>query len=116
MAGEALRGRGALVFVEESGLHTSTMRLRARAPRERRGHAAQGPAQPGQEEHDAADGEHLTPEEGMGPCAAVEGSTTAEVFEAYVEQVLAAAPKEGKVVVMDGLAAHKTERVRRLVE
>jgi transposase len=54
--------------------------------------------------------------EGMGPCAAVVGSTTREVFEAYIEQVLAPALRPGQVVVMDNLTAHKGERVRELVE
>ncbi len=53
---------------------------------------------------------------GMGPCLAVVGSTTKAVFEAYVERVLAPSLSPGQVVVMDNLAAHKGERVRRLVE
>jgi transposase len=52
----------------------------------------------------------------MGPCLAVVGGTTKEVFEAYVERVLASALEEGQVVVLDNLAAHKGERVRELVE
>lgn len=54
--------------------------------------------------------------EGMGPCLAVEGSTTAAVFEAYVERVLTPALRAGQVVVMDNLSAHKSQRVRELVE
>ena len=46
-------------------------------------------------------------QEGMGPSLAVEGSTTREVFEAYVERVLGPALREGQVVVMDNLTAHK---------
>lgn len=52
----------------------------------------------------------------MGPCLAVVGSTKKEVFEAYVEQMLAPALRPGQIVVLDNLAAHKGERVRRLVE
>ena len=47
---------------------------------------------------------------------AVVGSTTGSVFESYVEQVLAPALRPGQVVVLDNLAAHKGERIRRLVE
>ena len=47
---------------------------------------------------------------GMGPCMAVEGSTTREVFEAYVERVLCPSLSKGQVVVMDNLTAHKGER------
>jgi transposase len=54
--------------------------------------------------------------EGMGPAMAVEGTTTTAVFEAYVEHFLAPALKEGQIVVLDNLNAHKGERVRRLVE
>jgi hypothetical protein len=54
--------------------------------------------------------------EGMGPCLAVVSSTTRRVFETYVERVLAPTLKEGQVVVMDNLAAHKGERVRELLE
>ncbi len=46
---------------------------------------------------------------------AVEGSTTKEVFETYVEHFLAFALLPGQVV-MDNLTAHKGERVRELIE
>ena len=54
--------------------------------------------------------------EGMGPSLAVEGPTTREVFEAYLEQVLGPTLWPGQVVVMDNLSAHKGERVRELIE
>lgn len=54
--------------------------------------------------------------EGLGPCLAVEGSTTREVFEAYLEHVLAPALRPGQVVVMDNLSSHKGGRVREIVE
>jgi transposase len=47
---------------------------------------------------------------------AVEGSTKAFVFEAYVERFLAPSLRPGQVVVMDNLGAHKTGRVRELIE
>ncbi len=46
---------------------------------------------------------------GMGPCLAVVGSTTREVFEAYVEKALAPTLRPGQVVVMDNLSSHKRE-------
>ena len=54
--------------------------------------------------------------EGMGTSLAVEGATNREVFETYVEQILAPTLRRGQVVVMDNLTAHKGERVRELIE
>ena len=55
--------------------------------------------------------------EGIGPCLAVEGSTTGEVFEAYyLERAPAPSLRPGQVVVMDDLSAHKGGRVREIVE
>ena len=53
---------------------------------------------------------------GVGPCLAVEGPTTREVLEAYLERVLAPTLRPGRVVVMDNLSAHKGGRVREIVE
>jgi len=54
---------------------------------------------------------------GLGPpCLAVEGSTTREVFEPYLERVLAPSLRPGQVVVMDNLSAHKGGRVKEVVE
>ena len=100
-----------LVFVDECGFHTSLAplygyspkgkRLRLSVPRNR--------------------GKNTTllssmTLSGMGPSMAVEGSTTAEVFEAYVEHFLAPKLKPGQVVVMDNLSAHKPKRVMELIE
>ena len=54
--------------------------------------------------------------EGMGPTLAVEGATNTKVFETYVEQVLGPTLREGQVVILDNLSAHKGERVRKLIE
>jgi transposase len=56
-------------------------------------------------------------EEGVGPCLAVESSTTREVFEAYLEQhLLAPTLRPGQVIVLDNLSAHKGGRVKEIVE
>jgi transposase len=52
----------------------------------------------------------------MGPSLAVEGATTARVFETYVERLLAPALRPRQVVVMDNLGAHRPKRVRELIE
>jgi transposase len=54
--------------------------------------------------------------EGMGPSLAVEGSTTARVFETYVEKVLVPSLRAGQMVVMDNLSAHRPKRIRQLIE
>jgi transposase len=43
-------------------------------------------------------------------------STTSEVFEAYLERVLAPELRSGQIVVMDNLSSHKGPRVRELIE
>jgi transposase len=47
---------------------------------------------------------------------AVEGPTTREVFEAYLERVLAPSLQPGRIVVMDNLTSHKGGRVKELIE
>ena|SRR5215208_670909 len=53
---------------------------------------------------------------GMGPSMAVQGATTARVFETYIERVLAPALMPGQVVVMDKLGAHRPKRIGELIE
>jgi transposase len=52
----------------------------------------------------------------MGPSLTVVGSTTAKVFEVYIEKVLAPSLRRGQLVVMDNLSSHKGKRVRELIE
>ena len=100
-----------LVFVDEMGAHTSLSVLYAYSPKGRRIHA-KVPRNRGKNTTLLAS---MTIE-GMGPCVAVEGSTTSAVFEAYVEQVLVPTLRPGQVVMLDNLTAHKGARVRELVE
>jgi transposase len=53
---------------------------------------------------------------GMGPCLAVDGPTTREVFETYLERLLAPSLRPEQVVVMDNLSSHKGGRVKELIE
>ncbi len=99
------------VFVDEMGVHTSLAplygysvkgeRVRLSVPRNR--------------------GENTTllaamTLDGMGETMAVEGSTDQEVFDAYLEHVLAPTLEAGQVVILDNLSAHKPARVRELIE
>ncbi len=47
---------------------------------------------------------------------AVEGATTARVFETYVEKVLVPNLKDDQIVVMDNLGAHRPKRIRQFIE
>ena len=53
---------------------------------------------------------------GMGEAMAVEGSTTGEVFDTYVEHFLAPTLEKGQIVIWDNLGAHKGNKVRELIE
>ncbi len=101
-----------LVFIDESGFQTSMTRLRARAPRGERAYA-RVPRNRGKNQTLIAS---MTLEGGMGEAIAMEGATDAELFEAYIEDFLAPTLEAGQVVVLDGLGAHRTERVRDLIE
>ena len=47
---------------------------------------------------------------------AVEGATTARVFETYVEKVLVPSLERGQIVVMVNLGAHRPKRIGELIE
>jgi len=100
-----------LVFVDEMGTNTSFSALYAWAPKGERARCSV-PRSRGPNTTLLAS---ITVK-GMGPCVAVEGATTGVVFETYVEKVLAPTLRHGQVVIMDNLQAHKTERVRELIE
>lgn len=100
-----------LVFVDEMGSHTSLAPLYAYSPRGKRAFF-KIPRNRGKNTTLLAS----ISWEGMGPSMAIEGPTTKEVFEAYVEHFLAPKLRLGQVVVMDNLGAHKGERVRELIE
>ena len=100
-----------LVFVDEMGTNTSLSALYAWAPKGERAHCSV-PRNRGANTTLLAS----ISVEGMGPSLAVEGATTREVFEAYVEQVLSPVLRPGQIVVMDNLTAHKGNRVKKLIE
>ena len=101
-----------LVFVDESGFNTSMTRLYARAPKGKRAYG-KVPRNRGKNTTLIA---AITLEGGMGESMIVEGATDSEAFEGYVEHFLAPALEKGQVVVLDKLGAHRTDRVRELIE
>ena len=99
-----------LVFVDECGVHTSLAPIYGYAPRGERLHLAVPRNQ----------GKNTTllssmTTDGMGPSLAVEGTTTARVFETYVEKTLVPSLRTGQIIVMDNLGAHRPKRVRELI-
>jgi transposase len=100
-----------LIFLDESGVTTSMTRLYARSLG-------------GKRIQEAAPGGHwkiLTvlgamSLRGMIATMTIEEATDADIFLAYVEQVLCPALKPGDVVVMDNLSSHKVNGVRELIE
>lgn len=87
-------------------------RLRARAPKGERAYG-RVPRNRGKNQTLIAS---VTLQGGMGAALSIEGSTDSELFETYVEELLAPTLTAGQVVVLDKLGAHRTERVRELVE
>ena len=111
VAGEAGIEARRLVFVDECGANISLVPLYAWS---RRGELAPAKAPRNW-------GKNITLLSsmslwGMRPSLAVEGPTTREVFETYLEAVLAPTLSPGQVVVMDNLSAHKGGRVREIIE
>ncbi len=100
-----------LLFVDECGLHTSLAPIYGYAPKgERLGLPV--PRKRGKNTTLLAS---MTIK-GMGPSLAVEGASTARVFETYVEKMLVPNLRAGQIVVMDNLGAHRPKRIGQLIE
>lgn len=100
-----------LVFVDESGVHTSMTRTYARSQSGRR---ISGKVPRNR-------GSVLTVLGGMRPSGestfeTIRAGTSCEVFEAFVQKVLVPFLRSGDIVVWDNLAAHKSKRVREFIE
>lgn len=105
------RDAGRLIFIDETWAKTTMTRLRGRAPRGRRlvektphGHWKTTTLL-------AALGIH-----GVRCSTVVDGAVNREVFDAFVEQVLAPELRPGDAVILDNLSSHKSERARRAIE
>jgi hypothetical protein len=100
-----------LVFIDESGAKTNMTRLYGRAMAGRRA------------VDDAPSGHwHTTTMiasvrlNGSAACMVVDGATTKDIFEAYVEQILLPTLNAGDIVVLDNLSAHKSQKAHDLIE
>jgi transposase len=100
-----------LVFVDESGVKTNMTRLYGRA---RAGHRAIDDTPCG---HWCATTRLSSVRlDGSTACMVVEGATTKDIFEAYIEQILLPTLTAGNIVVLDNLSAHKSQHARELIE
>ncbi len=100
-----------LVFVDQTWAKTNMTRLRGRAP-------------VGERLVDKVPHGHwktttlvaALDRRGMRCSMTVDGAVNRDVFEAFVERVLAPTLSPGDVVVMDNLSSHTGARVRELIE
>ena len=100
-----------LIFIDETWAKTNMTRLRGRAPR-------------GERLIDTSPHGHWKTStliaalgiEGVRCSTLVDGAVNADVFEAFVGQVLVPALRPGDVVVLDNLSSHKSARTRELIE
>lgn len=100
-----------LIFIDETWAKTNMVRLRGRAP-------------VGQRLVDKTPHGHWKTTtliaalgmDGIRCSTTVDGAVNADVFEAFVKQVLLPELKPGDVVVMDNLSSHKRVRTRALIE
>ena len=100
-----------LVFVDESGTHTSLTRLYGWAPHDRRA-VGSVPRNHGQNTTLVA---ALTPEGLQAPWT-IEGAMDTAAFERYVTEVLGPTLRPGQMVVLDNLSVHKAASIREAIE
>jgi transposase len=100
-----------LVFVDESGIHTSLTRLYGWAPHDRRA-IGSVPRNHGKNTTLVA---ALTPGGFQEPWL-IEGAITTETFEWYIREQLAPQLRPGQVVVLDNLSVHKAASIRYALE
>lgn len=100
-----------LVFLDESGSNIALTRLYARAPKGKR---ARGSLPRNR-------GKNVTVIsclnfDGLGESLILDGAVNSELFELYIEHILAPSLKPGQIVIMDNLSIHKRQKVRELIE
>jgi len=54
--------------------------------------------------------------EGVRCSTVVDGAVNRDMFDSFVEQVLAPELRPGDVVILDNLSSHKSEKARRIIE
>lgn len=100
-----------LIFIDETWAKTNMTRLRGRCPR---GERLVDKVPHGHWMTTTLIGALGT--DGVRCSTVVDGPVNAEIFTAFVEQVLCPTLRPGEIVVMDNLSSHKGAEVRRLIE
>lgn len=99
------------VIVDECGSNIDLTPIYARAPD---GTRAYGHVPRNKEQNTTLIASLST--QGMGPAMVLPGATNTAAFEVYIEHFLVPSLTAGHIVVLDNLSAHKSVRVRRLIE
>ena len=100
-----------LVFVDESGTHTSLTRLYGWAPHDQRA-TGSVPRNHGKNTTLVA---ALTPDGLQAPWT-IEGAMDTAAFERYVTEELGPTLRPGQIVVLDNLSVHKADSIRAAIE
>jgi len=100
-----------LVFVDESGSHTSMTPLYGWAPKNERAYGVT-PRKRGQNTTILG---ALSPH-GVQAAMTLAGAADTIAFEVFIEQVLVPTLQPGQTVVMDNLSIHKSQTTRQLIE
>jgi transposase len=100
-----------LVFVDETGVATNMARRYGRSPRGRR---LDGPIPHGHWKSITFVG-GLTTRGFVAPYV-LDGPMDGVIFKAWIEQMLAPELRPGDLVIMDNLAAHKVDGIRKAIE
>jgi transposase len=107
----AQRSASDFVIFDECGSNLNLTPLYARAPQNERAY--------GSIPRNTPEGTTLMASlsvNGIGPALIMPGATDRLAMEAYVEHILAPSLREGQIVLMDNLSAHKGTRVAELIE
>jgi transposase len=97
-------------FIDESGINIAMTRLYGRAPR---GERALGSAPQNYGQNVTILGALSCT--GLEAVMTIEGATDADVFRAYVREVLGPTLREGDIVIADNLSAHKVAGVQEAI-
>ena len=101
-----------LIFVDETGVATNMARRHGRSPR---GLRLDGPIPHGHWKSTTFVG-GLTAQGLRRPLDVLDGTMNGDIFKAWVEQMLAPELRPGDIVIMDNLAAHKVDGIRKAIE